>query len=115
MELYVAYKDYKWMMDLVEEMVERVAMDLHGTTEVKVGKNIINFQRPWKRFTMFEAIEHYTGIDISEMSEQEIRDTAEELGISVDNTMGKGKLIDEIFGEFRDFLNRSREFFKYGV
>jgi lysyl-tRNA synthetase class 2 len=98
-ELYVAYKDYKWMMDLVEEMVEKVAMNLHGTTEVKVGKNIINFQRPWKRFTMFEAIEHYTGIDISGMTEQEIRDIAEELGVSVDNTMGKGKLIDEIFGE----------------
>lgn len=98
-ELYVAYKDYKWMMDLVEEMVEKVAMDLHGTTEVKVGNNTINFQRPWKRFTMFEAIEHFTGIDISGMSEQEIRDTAENLGIAVDKTMGKGKLIDEIFGE----------------
>jgi lysyl-tRNA synthetase class 2 len=98
-ELYVAYKDYKWMMDLVEEMVEKVALDLHGTTEVKVGNNTINFQRPWKRFTMFEAIEHFTGIDISGMSEQEIRDTAENLGIPVDKTMGKGKLIDEIFGE----------------
>ncbi len=98
-ELYVAYKDYKWMMDLVEEMVEKVAMNLHGTTEVKVGENTINFQRPWKRFTMFEAIEHFTGIDISGMSEQEIRDTAENLGIAVDKTMGKGKLIDEIFGE----------------
>jgi lysyl-tRNA synthetase class 2 len=87
------------MMDLVEEMVEKVAMDLHGTTEVKVGNNTINFQRPWKRFTMFEAIEHFTGIDISGMSEQEIRDTAENLGIPVDKTMGKGKLIDEIFGE----------------
>lgn len=98
-ELYVAYKDYKWMMDLVEEMVEKVALDLHGTTEVTVGKNTINFQRPWKRFTMFEAIEHYTGIDISGMTEEQIRETAENLGISVDKTMGKGKLIDEIFGE----------------
>jgi lysyl-tRNA synthetase, class II len=98
-ELYVAYKDYKWMMDLVEEMVEKVALDLHGTTEVKVGNQVINFQRPWKRFTMFEAIEHFTGIDISGMSEQEIKDTAENLGIAVDKTMGKGKLIDEIFGE----------------
>lgn len=97
-ELYVAYKDYKWMMDLVEEMVEKVALDLHGTTEVNVGKNTINFQRPWKRFTMFEAIEHYTGIDISGMTEEQIRETAENLGISVDKTMGKGKLIDEIFG-----------------
>ena len=98
-ELYVAYKDYKWMMDLVEEMVEKVALNLHGTTEVKVGKNTINFQRPWKRFTMFEAIEHFTGIDISQMSEEEVRATAEKLGIAVDKTMGKGKLIDEIFGE----------------
>jgi lysyl-tRNA synthetase class 2 len=98
-ELYVAYKDYVWMMDLVEEMVEKVALDIHGTTEVKVGDNVINFQRPWKRFTMFEAIEHFTGIDISGMSEDEIRATAEKLGVPVDETMGKGKLIDEIFGE----------------
>lgn len=98
-ELYVAYKDYKWMMDLVEEMVEKVAMDIHGTTEVQVGDNMINFQRPWKRFTMFEAIEHFTGIDISGMSEDEIRAVAKKLGVPVDETMGKGKLIDEIFGE----------------
>lgn len=98
-ELYVAYKDYQWMMDLVEEMVERVAMELHGTTEVQVGENLINFQRPWKRFTMFEAIEHFTGIDISNMSEEELTDTARKLNVAVDETMGKGKLIDEIFGE----------------
>lgn len=98
-ELYVAYKDYQWMMDLVEEMVERVAMELHGTTEVQVGENLINFQRPWKRFTMFEAIEHFTGIDISNMSEEELTDTARKLNVTVDETMGKGKLIDEIFGE----------------
>lgn len=98
-ELYVAYKDYNWMMDLVEEMVEKVAMDLHGTTEVQVGDNIINFKRPWKRYTMFEAIEHFTGIDISKMQEDELRKTAESLNVPVDNTMGKGKLIDEIFGE----------------
>jgi lysyl-tRNA synthetase class 2 len=98
-ELYVAYKDYQWMMDLVEEMVEKVAMDIHGTTEVKVGENIINFQRPWKRYTMYEAIEHFTGIDISEMNEEELRKTAEKLNVPVDDSMGKGKLIDEIFGE----------------
>jgi len=98
-ELYVAYKDYKWMMDLVEEMVEKVALDLHGTTEIPVGENIINFQRPWKRFTMFEAIQNFTGIDISQMEEDEMRKTAEKLHVRVDNTMGKGKLIDEIFGE----------------
>ncbi len=98
-ELYVAYKDYNWMMDLVEEMVEKVAMDLHGTTEVQVGENVINFQRPWKRFTMFEAIEHFTGIDISEMDEAQLRETAKKLNVPIDETMGKGKLIDEIFGE----------------
>ena len=65
MELYVAYKDYNWMMDMVEEMVEKICLDIHGKTEVQVGENIINFQRPWKRFTMFEAIEEFTGIDIS--------------------------------------------------
>ncbi|MFT7161905.1 MAG: lysyl-tRNA synthetase class 2, partial [Bacteroidia bacterium] len=98
-ELYVAYKDYNWMMNLVEEMVEKVAMDLHGTTEVQVGDHVLNFQRPWKRYTMFEAIEHFTGIDISEMNEAELRKTAKKLEVPIDETMGKGKLIDEIFGE----------------
>ncbi|MBE9468329.1 MAG: lysine--tRNA ligase [Bacteroidetes bacterium] len=99
MELYVAYKDYNWMMNTVEEMVEKIAIDLHGTTEVKVGENIINFKRPWKRFTMFEVIEHFTGIDISEMDEKQLLETAEKLKVPFDETMGKGKLIDEIFGE----------------
>lgn len=98
-ELYVAYKDYEWMMNLVEEMVEKVAIALHGTTEVQVGDNVINFQRPWKRYTMFEAIEHFTGIDISEMDEAQLLATCKDLGIETDSSMGKGKLIDEIFGE----------------
>lgn len=98
-ELYVAYKDYEWMMDLTEAMVEKVAMDLHGTTEVQVGENVINFQRPWKRYTMFEAIEHFTGVDISEMGEDELRATAKKLDVPTDESMGKAKLIDEIFGE----------------
>ena len=98
-ELYVAYKDYLWMMDLVEEMIEKAALDLHGNTEVKLGENVLNFQRPWKRFTMFEAIQHYTGIDISDMDEKQLRETAAKLNIAVDDTMGKGKIIDEIFGE----------------
>lgn len=98
-ELYVAYKDYYWMMDLVEEMVEKVAMNLHGTTEVKVGEHIINFQRPWKRYTMFEAIQHFTGVDISNMNEDEMREAAKSMGIYVDSKLGKGKIIDEIFGE----------------
>ena len=97
-ELYVAYKDYIWMMDLVEEMVEKVAMDLHGTTEVTVGEHVINFQRPWKRISMFDSIKEFTGIDISLMNEIELRETCGSLQIEVDNSMGKGKLIDEIFG-----------------
>ena len=99
MELYVAYKDYSWMMELVEEMVEKIAIDLHGKTEVNVGENLINFKRPWKRYTMYEAIKHFTGIDISEMNEDAIIKTANSLGVSVDKSMGRGKLIDEIFGE----------------
>lgn len=99
MELYVAYKDYFWMMNTVEEMVERIALALHGTTKVKVGENIIDFKRPWKRYTMYEAIEHFTGIDISDMDEQQLRETATKLNVPIDETMGKGKLIDEIFGE----------------
>ena len=99
MELYVAYKDYAWMMDLVEEMVEKIAMDLHGKTEVQVGDNLINFQRPWKRYTMYEAIEHFTGIDISKMDEAAMAETAKKLGVELDKSMGRGKLIDEIFGE----------------
>lgn len=98
-ELYVAYKDYYWMMNLVEEMIEKVALDLHGTTEVKVGENLIDFKRPWKRFTMYEAIQHFTGIDISEMDEAALRETCKKLHVPMDNTMGKGKLIDQIFGE----------------
>jgi lysyl-tRNA synthetase class 2 len=98
-ELYVAYKDYNWMMDLVEEMVEKIALDIHGTTEVQVGENVINFQRPWKRYTMYEAIEHFTGVDISKMDEPTMAKTAKELGVDVDPSMARGKLIDEIFGE----------------
>ena len=98
-ELYAAYKDYYWMMDLVEEMVEAVAMKLHGKTTVQVGENEINFERPWKRFTMFEAIEHFTGIDISEMDVDALKATAKQLNVPIDDSMGKGKLIDEIFGE----------------
>ncbi len=98
-ELYVAYKDYFWMMDTVEEMVEKVAIALNGDTKVKVGDNIIDFKRPWKRFTMFEAIEHFTGVDISNMNEEQLAETAKKFGVEVDSTMGKGKLVDEIFGE----------------
>ena len=98
-ELYVAYKDYNWMMDLVEEMIEKASMDMHGTTQVTVGENIIDFKRPWKRFTMYEAIQHFTQVDISEMDEAALRDTCRKLHVPMDETMGKGKLIDQIFGE----------------
>ncbi len=98
-ELYVAYKDYEWMMALVETMIEKVALDLHGSTKVRVGDHEIDFKKPWKRYSMFEAIDHFTGIDISSMNEEQLRKTARELHVPIDDTMGKGKLIDEIFGE----------------
>ncbi len=99
MELYVAYRDYEWMMGLVEEMIEKIVLDLHGTTSVKTGEHIIDFKRPWKRFTMYGAIEHFTGQDISEMDEGEMRAFAKREGVETDESMGRGKLIDEIFGE----------------
>jgi lysyl-tRNA synthetase, class II len=99
MELYVAYKDYEWMMELVEEMVEKIALDLHGTTKVQVGENLIDFKRPWKRFTMYEAIHHFTGISIDDKPEEELVRIARELHIPIDQTMAKGKIIDQIFGE----------------
>ena len=99
MELYVAYKDYSWMIDLVEEMVEKIALDLHGKTQVQVGGQTIDFKRPWKRYTMYEAIAHFTGIDISNMNESDIAEIAKKLGVEVDKSMGRGRLIDEIFGE----------------
>ncbi len=98
-ELYVAYKDYEWMMDLTEEMIEKIAIELHGTTQVQVGDNLIDFKRPWKRYTMYGAIKHFTGIDISEMTEDELVETAAKLHVEVDKTMGRGKLIDAIFGD----------------
>jgi lysyl-tRNA synthetase, class II len=98
-EFYVAYKDYNWMMDTIEEMVEQVAIAVAGTTKVPVGDNVIDFKRPWQRLTMFEAIEQFTGIDVSGMDEAALRQTAESRGISTDASMGKSKLIDELFGE----------------
>jgi len=98
LEIYVAYKDYNWMMDYTEIMIENVAMDVNGTTEVKVGDQNINFARPYKRITMFDAIKEHTGIDISKMDEAGIREVCKSLNIHVDASMGKGKLIDEIFG-----------------
>ena len=99
LEIYVAYKDYHWMMDFTEQMIEKVAFTLHGTTEVPFGKNKISYQRPFKRVPILEAIKEHTGYDLSNMNEAEMREVCGKLGIEVDETMGKGKLIDEIFGE----------------
>jgi lysyl-tRNA synthetase class 2 len=99
MEIYVAYKDYNWMMDFTERMLEKICLDVNGTTEVKVGDNVISFKAPFKRATMREAILEHTGYDIDGKSEEELREAARGMGIEVDDTMGKGKLIDEMFGE----------------
>ena len=99
MEIYVAYKDYNWMMQFTEQMLERICMEVNGTTEVQVGNNLISFKAPFARVTMAEAIKHHTGIDISGMDEDQLREAAKSLGVEVDKTMGKGKIIDEIFGE----------------
>jgi len=99
MEIYVAYKDYNWMMDFTEEMLEKVALALHGTTQVPFGDKTIDFKRPFRRITMIDAIKEYTGIDITVMDENQLRDVCKKLGVETNPTMGKGKLIDEIFGE----------------
>jgi len=100
MEIYVAYKDYNWMMDFTEELLEKVSKDVNGSTEVKFQDNLINFKAPYRRVPIFDAIEEYTGHDLSEMNEDEIRSVCKELKIEVDETMGRGKLIDEVFGEY---------------
>ena len=99
MEIYVAYKDYNWMMEMTEEMIERIALALHGTTEVTVGDKVIDFKRPFKRITMTDSIKEFTGIDILGMDEDALRAACKGIGVEVDETMGKGKIIDEIFGE----------------
>lgn len=99
MEIYVAYKDYNWMMDTTEQMLEKIALDVNGTTEVKYGEHTIDFKAPYPRITMRQAILDHTGFDIEGKSEDELRKAARDMGIEVDNSMGKGKLIDEMFGE----------------
>ena len=100
MEIYVAYKDYNWMMNFTEQMLEKIAIDVNGTTDVKVGDNVISFKAPFRRVPMLEAIKEFTGYDLNGKSEEEIFAICKELKMEVDETMGKGKLIDEIFGEF---------------
>ena len=98
-ELYVSYKDYNWMMTFTEKLLETICIAVNGTSEVKVGDNIISFKAPYRRLPILDAIKEKTGYDLNDKSEQEIREIAKKLGIEVDDTMGKGKLIDEIFGE----------------
>ena len=99
MELYVAYKDYNWMMDMTEKLLEKVAIDSNGTSKVTVGKNEIEFKAPYPRVPILEAIKIHTGFDVAGMNEVELREVAKKLNIEVDDSMGVGKLIDEIFGE----------------
>ena len=99
MEIYVAYKDYFWMMEMTEQMIEKITMDLHGTTKVQVGDNIIDFKAPFRRLSILDAIKESTGYDVSEMNVEQLVVTCKKVGIETDPSMGKGKLIDEIFGE----------------
>lgn len=99
MEIYVAYKDYNWMMDFCERLLEHCAIAVNGTTKATFGEHEIDFKAPYARVTMADSIKHFTGFDITGKTEDEIRSAAKNMGIEVDNTMGKGKLIDEIFGE----------------
>ncbi|MDD4256768.1 MAG: lysine--tRNA ligase [Bacteroidales bacterium] len=100
LEIYVAYKDYFWMMQFTEKMLERVAMDLHGTTQVSLGGKLIDFKSPYPRISMLDAIKKYAGVDVSEMEEDALRKTCNELKVPVTPSMGKGKLIEELFGAF---------------
>jgi len=99
MEMYVAYKDYEWMMRTTETLLEKIAIALHGTTQVTVGERTIDFKAPFRRITMYDAIKEHTGVDISGMDEDQLREVCKQLGIHVDAKLGKGKLVDEIFSE----------------
>jgi lysyl-tRNA synthetase class 2 len=99
LEFYVAYKDYLWMMEITEQLLERAALAVNGTTKVIVDGKEIDFKAPYRRISMYDAIKEYTGVDVSNMNEEQIRDTCRRLNVHVDNTMGKGKLIDELFSE----------------
>lgn len=99
MELYVAYKDYNWMMAFTEQLLEKICVAVNGTTEVKVGDNVVSFKAPYRRLPILQAIKEQTGYDLEQMSEAEVREVAKKVGVEVDDTMGRGKLIDEIFGE----------------
>ncbi len=99
MELYVAYKDYSWMMDFTESMIEKAVVDLHGSSTITYDGQEVDFKTPWKRLSMYDAIKEYTGVNISDMDLDELKAAAKDLDVEIDKTMGKGKIIDEIFGE----------------
>ncbi|MCC6181226.1 MAG: lysine--tRNA ligase [Bacteroidia bacterium] len=99
LEFYVAYRDYFWMMNTTEKLLEKIALDLHGTAEIPVGDKLINFTPPFKRVTIYDAIKEHTGIDVSNMDETQLREVCKKLHLEIDNSMGKAKLIDTIFGE----------------
>ena len=99
LELYVSYKDYHWMMDMTEQLLEKIALDSNGKTNIKVGEKSIDFKAPYERISIFGAIEKFTGIDVSKMDESMLKKTADQLDVETDNTMGKGKIIDAIFGD----------------
>ena len=98
-EFYVAYKDYVWMMDFIEDMFKRIVKKVCGSTKVSCGENMIDFKKKWERYSMYEAIEKFTSVDVSEMDEDSIRKVCKDMNVKVDKSMGRGKLIDEIFGE----------------
>ncbi len=100
MEIYVAYKDYVWMMEFTEKLVEKIALKLHGTTVVKLGDKKIDYKTPYRRLPMLEAIKEYAGVDIAGMDETELRETCKKLNVRIEPSYGKGKLIDAIFGEY---------------
>jgi lysyl-tRNA synthetase class 2 len=100
MEIYVAYKDYIWMMDFVEKMLEKISMAVNGTTEVKIGEHTIDFKAPYRRLPILDAIKEYAGVDVKGMDVEQLRETCKKLHIEVEPSMGKGKLIDAIFGEY---------------
>ncbi len=99
LELYVSFKDYHWMMDMTEQLLEKVALDSNGKTNIKVGEKSIDFKAPYERISIFGAIEKFTGIDVSKMDESMLKKTADQIGVEIDDTMGKGKIIDAIFGD----------------
>ena len=102
MEIYVAYKDYIWMMEFVEKMLEKISLEVNGTTEVRIGEHTVDFRPPYRRLPILEAIREYAGVDVSGMDEEQLRQTCKELHVEVDPSFGKGKLIDAIFGEYAE-------------